>query len=94
MKKLLSTTACLLTLVMLYTPAQAKEKVYDDEQRSTMNSFPIYLSIGTGLTMTSDSKWSDPAVGSGSISIDNTENFSGAIGTSFLNNTRTELEVS
>ena len=58
------------------------------------DTLPVYISVGTGLTMTSDSNWSQSGVGSGSISVDNSENFSGAVGTSFLKNTRTELEVS
>lgn len=58
------------------------------------DNLPVYVSVGTGITMTEDSSWSESGVGSGSISINNAENFSGAVGTSFLKNTRTELEVS
>lgn len=54
---------------------------------------PFYVSLGTGYTSTVDSDWSGSGQ-SGSIGIKDSENFSGAIGTSFLKNTRTELETS
>lgn len=58
-------------------------------------AMPAYLSLGIGLTNTMDSDWDDGSFGDkGSIGIDNTANFSAAIGTSFFQNTRTELEVS
>lgn len=57
------------------------------------DTLPLYLSVGTGITMTENSNFSDSGA-SGSIDIKNSENFSGAVGTSFLKDTRTELEVS
>lgn len=73
----------LLALALTILPIKA----YADQ-------LPVYISVGSGITMTEDSNWSENGIGGGAISIDNAENFSGAVGTSFLKNTRTELEVS
>lgn len=68
------------SLVALATPSYA--------------AMPAYLSLGVGLTDTMDSDWDDSVGDQGTIGIDNSANFSAAIGASFLKNTRTELEVS
>lgn len=54
---------------------------------------PLYLSVGAGLTHTQDSDW-DATGFSGSIDIDNSANFSAALGSKVWKNTRAEFEVS
>jgi opacity protein-like surface antigen len=72
----------LLSLALIMMPVAA----YAD-------NLPVYVSVGSGITMTNNSNFNDGNA-SGSIDIKNSENFSGAVGTSFLKDTRTELEIS
>lgn len=67
------------SLVALTTPAYA--------------AVPYYLSIGAGVTHTSDSDWDD-GTDTGSIDLSNAVNFAAAIGANVSDNARAELEVS
>jgi opacity protein-like surface antigen len=76
----------LVCAVAISTPAMAAAPQF--KMPST-----AYVSLGAGLTSTNDSDFGIAGV-SGSIGIDHSANFSGAIGTNVTPNIRTELEIS
>lgn len=81
MKKLLLATALAAAVI---APAQAAQ---------TWKPQGFYLSLGSGITIPSDSKWSDTG-DTGKIGLNNSANFSGAIGMRICPAVRTELEIS
>lgn len=73
-----------LGFIALTTPAMAETSAAPQG---------LYLSLGTGITMTEKSDYTMGAL-SGKIGLDNAANFSAAVGTHLGESVRTELEVS